>query len=186
MIKSKITLITTGGTIDKNYDESEGTMNNRETLVRNLLLNQLRLPYTELEVKPLLNKDSLYMTDQDRKLILETIVSIEKKILEDENTFTKTQAFTNPHGIVVLHGTDTMEVTTRYCFENYPNIQTTVVFTGSMKPLVFLDSDGRQNVIEALQSVKLLPKGYYVSFHNQVFKVPNVRKNKEKLTFEST
>ncbi|TNF00611.1 MAG: asparaginase, partial [Deltaproteobacteria bacterium] len=49
----------------------------------------------------------------------------------------------------------------------------------------FDDSDARQNVTEALLASKILPAGIYISFHNRIFKVPNVRKNKKLGTFES-
>ena len=58
-----VTVITTGGTIDKSYDEFEGTLSNRETLIKDLILSKLRLPYTFLEVFSIFSKDSLHMTD---------------------------------------------------------------------------------------------------------------------------
>ena len=60
-----------------------------------------------------------------------------------------------------------------------------IVFTGAMKPMGFEDSDSNQNVTEALLAAKILSPGVYISFHNQVFELPNVRKNKEKRTFEA-
>ena len=91
-------------------------------------------------------------------------------------------AFNSP--IVILHGTDTMAITANYCFENIKNITVPVVFTGAMVPMGFDDTDATQNVTEALLAAKLLPAGLYISFHNQIFQVPHVQKNKEKRTFE--
>jgi L-asparaginase len=54
-----------------------------------------------------------------------------------------------------------------------------------MIPMGFDDSDAAQTVTEALLAAKLLKPGFYISFHNQIFEVPHVRKNKEKGTFES-
>jgi len=53
-----------------------------------------------------------------------------------------------------------------------------------MKPLGFDDSDAAQNVIEALYAAKILAPGIYISFHNQIFNPPFVRKNRDKRTFE--
>ncbi len=163
-----ILIITTGGTIEKTYDEFDGSLENRGTSIKNRILSKLRLPYTNIIVHPVLSKDSLYMDDADRKLIAETIA-------ED----LKLNA-----PIVLLHGTDTMALTANYCFEHIKNITVPVVFTGAMVPMGFDDTDATQNVTEALLSAKLLPPGIYISFHNQIFKVPHVQKNKEKRTFE--
>jgi len=161
-------ILATGGTIEKIYDEIEGSLQNRETIVKNKILQRLRLPYTDIQVKQILSKDSLLMTDLDRDFILGALKAHEK----------------NGHPIVVLHGTDTMDLTAKYCMEKYPGIGVPVVFTGAMKPLGFDDSDASQNVIEAIYAARIVKPGYYVSFHGKLFTVPNVRKNKQLGTFE--
>lgn len=164
-----VIIITTGGTIEKTYDEFDGSLENRGTSIKNRILSKLRLPYTNIHVHPLMSKDSLYMDDADRALICQTI--------EEES------AKGSP--IVVLHGTDTMALTAEYCFNRIENLNVPVVFTGAMVPMGFEDTDATQNVTEALLAAKLLSEGFYISFHNQIFQVPYVRKNKEKRTFES-
>jgi L-asparaginase len=52
--------------------------------------------------------------------------------------------------------------------------------------LGFDDSDALQNVVEALYAAKIVAPGFYISFHNQLFVVPHVTKNRDKRTFEST
>jgi L-asparaginase len=163
-----VVLITTGGTIEKTYDEFDGSLENRGTSIKNRILSKLRLPYTNIVVHALLSKDSLYMTDEDRDLICQTIVEDLKKKAP----------------IVILHGTDTMELSARYCYERIKNVDVAVVFTGAMIPMGFEDTDATQNVTEALLAAKLLAPGFYISFHNQIFTVPHVGKNKEKRTFE--
>lgn len=163
-----VLLITTGGTIEKTYDEFDGSLENRGTTIKNRILSKLRMPYTNIVVHPLMSKDSLYMDDHDRELISQTIEKEGQKKAP----------------IVVLHGTDTMELSANYCFSHIKNIDVAVVFTGAMIPMGFDDTDATQNVTEALLCAKLLPPGFYISFHNQIFKVPHVGKNKEKRTFE--
>ncbi len=163
-----LTIIATGGTIEKIYDEFEGALQNRDTIVKNKILQRLRLPYTEISVKQIMSKDSLYMDDADREFILNSLKAHEKGL--------------NP--IVVLHGTDTMDLTSKYCFDKYPEISVPVVFTGAMKPLGFDDSDASQNVIEAVFAARIMKPGYYVTFHGKLFTVPNFRKNKLRGTFE--
>jgi L-asparaginase len=161
-------ILTTGGTIEKVYDEFEGALTNRDTIVKNKILQKLRLPYTEIQVKQIMAKDSLFMDDQDRASILESI-----------RTYSR---FGNP--IVVLHGTDTMDLTSKYCFEHFPDVPVPVVFTGAMKPLGFDDSDAAQNVIEAIFAARILAPGYYATFHGKLFKVPKFKKNKQRGTLE--
>lgn len=163
-----LSILTTGGTIEKIYDEFEGSLQNRETIVRNKILQKLRLPYTDISVKQIMSKDSLFMDDKDREYILGCIK-------ETENS---------GRPIVILHGTDTLDITSRFCLENYPEIKVAVVFTGAMKPLGFDDSDATQNVIEAIFAARILSPGYYATFHGKLFKVPNLRKNKKLGTFE--
>ncbi|HWU44250.1 MAG TPA: hypothetical protein VN132_12455, partial [Bdellovibrio sp.] len=53
-----VIIITTGGTIEKTYDEFDGSLQNRGTSIRNRILSKMRLPYTNILVHPLLSKDS--------------------------------------------------------------------------------------------------------------------------------
>ena len=165
---SPLTILTTGGTIDKIYDEHEGTLQNRETIIKNKILQKLRLPYRDITVRSLMSKDSLYMDDNDRNLIAAEIHRHAQ----------------HAHPIVVLHGTDTMDKTAAHCHHLHPKPAVPVVFTGAMKPMGFDDSDATQNVIEAIFATQLLAPGYYVTFHGQLFQVPHFRKNREKGTFE--
>lgn len=163
-----VIIITTGGTIEKTYDEFDGSLENRGTSIKNRILSKMRLPYTNIIVHPVLSKDSLYMNDEDRDLISTTIQDkMAKKV-----------------PLVILHGTDTMHLTAEHCLNKLGEPSVPVVFTGAMVPMGFDDTDAAQNVTEALLAARLLPPGFYISFHNKVFKVPHVRKNKDKRTFE--
>lgn len=166
---SDVIIITTGGTIEKTYDEFDGSLENRGTSIKNRILSKLRLPYTNIHVTPLFSKDSLFMDDTDRELIYQTL-KIET---------------TKGAPIVILHGTDTMSQSAEFCFDRLKNLTVPVVFTGAMIPMGFEDTDATQNVTEALLAAKLLKPGFYISFHNQIFEVPHVQKNKEKRTFEA-
>ena len=67
-----ITLITTGGTIEKTYDERTGALVNRRTIVQRML-RRLRLEGTGVAIVDLMSKDSLEMTEADRLKILEVV-----------------------------------------------------------------------------------------------------------------
>jgi L-asparaginase len=86
----KIHLLTTGGTIEKIYSEQTGQVENLTAKI-DRYLHQLRLPDLQVDVTPLMNKDSLEMTEEDRELVL----SIVKTRISDA-------------AVVVTHGTDTM------------------------------------------------------------------------------
>lgn len=166
--KITINIITTGGTIEKSYDESDGSLSNRASIIRAKLISKLRLPYTDLNFHPLLAKDSLYMDDNDRQILLE---------------FINTLAVLH-HPILVLHGTDTMEISAQFCFERIGNPKVPIIFTGAMRPLGFDDTDALQNVTESLILTRVLQPGIYVSFHGNIFPLPMVRKNRALGTFE--
>ncbi len=166
---TRINIITTGGTIEKTYDEQEGTLFNRETVIKNRLNQRLRLPYTEIVVHSLMAIDSLEMQLEDRKKIVSKVQELSK----------------DSHPIVVLHGTDTMQFSAELLEETWDNKNTPVIFTGAMRPLGFEDSDALQNVTEALIAAQLVKPGVYISFHNRLYQVPGVRKNKDFGTFEA-
>lgn len=165
----RITLITTGGTIEKTYNEFDGSLLNRESIINEQIIKKLRLPYTELEIFSILSKDSLDMDDSDRDFLITSIEHHAKKGIP----------------LVVLHGTDTMQFSAERCHEKLSEIDIPIIFTGAMRPLGFFDSDARQNVTEAMLAAKILPAGVYISFHNRIYTVPGVRKNKVLRTFET-
>lgn len=165
----RVMILTTGGTIEKTYDEKEGTLFNRETIIKNKITEKLRLPYTQIEVKSLMAKDSLDMDEQDRGIIYQAVEMF--------------QGYGTP--IVILHGTDTMQQSAELVQKKLHDPKVPVVFTGAMKPLGFEDTDALQNVLEAIFASQIANPGVYISFHNRLFSVPGVRKNKEKRTFEA-
>lgn len=166
--RKKVIVITTGGTIEKTYDEGDGSLINRGTIIKNFLEKKLRLPSTDLEVRSIMSMDSLYMTDKERTEIATAI----------------SEAAVEGCPVLVLHGTDTMEITAKHCHKTIASIQVPVIFTGAMRPIGFEDSDAVQNVTEALAFAKVLPEGFYISFHNQIFLAHRASKDHQYLTFK--
>ena len=166
-----ILIITTGGTIEKTYDEFDGSLENKITELEKKILFRLRLPYMSYEVRAPLSKDSLLFNKNDRETVLKVV-----QAAIGENRF---------NAIIVIHGTDTMDQTANFLRLGLsPGPKLPVIFTGAMKPMGFVDSDATQNVTEALLASKFCQPGVFISFHGEVFSLPNVRKNKNKLTFE--
>jgi len=167
---TRIHLISTGGTIEKIYSEQTGAVLNVEGKIERYL-SRLRLPGTEIVTTRVLNKDSLDMTDHDRRDVLD---AVREKLVDGAP-------------IVISHGTDTMVETGRYLDRELAKpLSVPVILTGAMVPLGFEGTDGIQNITESLLAAKLLQPGVYVVMHNQVFPVANVRKDRDLGTFVST
>lgn len=165
-----LTLITTGGTIEKTYNELTGSLENRRSLVR-LMLGRLRLEDTSVSIVELLSKDSLDMTEDDRR-----------RIVEAAHTAGAT-ATTPAMGIVILHGTDTLHKTGEALCAAYPSPRVPIVLTGAMRPYEMKRSDALQNLTEALFAAGTLPPGVYAVAHGRALKFPGVTKDRERGTF---
>jgi len=168
MDKKKIALISTGGTIEKTYNPLEGVLYN-EVSVLDLMLGQLNLSGINLDRVQLMNKDSLDMTARDHELI----------------AFTVEAMMENHDGVVVVHGTDTLEKSGEVCHRRLQSMdfKGPIVFTGAMRPYELRSTDALQNLTEALISVQLLAPGVYVAMHNLVLAFPGVKKDKQNLCF---
>ncbi len=164
-----IYLITTGGTIEKAYSERTGAVQNLDNKI-DRYLSRLRLPETDVRVVPLMNKDSLEMTDADREEILSKV----KELLPTSAP------------MVITHGTDTMVQTGLYLQRSLPQLTVPIVLTGAMTPLGFEGSDGLQNLTESLFAVRILRPGIHVVMHNQAFPVDRVQKDQTLARFIST
>ncbi len=159
-------VLTTGGTIDKIYSETKGAVENVEGKVERYL-KRLRLPDTRVDITHLMNKDSLEMTDSDRQFVL---AAVEAKL-----------AGGNP--VVITHGTDTMVETGLYLKNRLPDLRVPIVLTGAMTPLGFEETDGLQNLTEALFATRLLAAAVWIVMHGQFFPVDRVRKDRELARF---
>ena len=161
----RIALISTGGTIEKTYDELKGVLDNRVSVL-DVMLASLQLDVAIVRV-PLMNKDSLEMTPADHELIART-----------------TGAMAGSHdGVVIVHGTDRLAVTGDTIVDLLGTPRVPVVLTGAMRPYVMRNTDALQNLTEALLAVQVLPAGVYVAMHNKVLRFPGVVKDKDRGTF---
>lgn len=160
-----IHLVTTGGTIEKIYSEQTGQVENLVTKI-DRYLHQLRLPDAQVDVTPLMNKDSLEMTEEDRELVL---ACVRPKIADAP--------------VVITHGTDTMVETGKLLKRNLGELRFPVVMTGAMTPLGFERSDGLQNLTESLFAARVLGGGVWIVMHGQVFDVDHARKDRAAARF---
>jgi L-asparaginase len=161
-----VQVITTGGTIEKAYSEQSGAVLNTTSKIGQYL-QLLRLPDLDVHVTPLMNKDSLEMSPEDRA----DLVAEVRKLL----------ALHQP--IVITHGTDTMVESGLAIEGAFPSPLVPIILTGAMSPLGFEKSDGLQNLTESLFAARLVSPGVYIVIHGQVFPVAHVRKDRERGTF---
>jgi len=162
----KLTILTTGGTIDKTYDEYGGSLRNVGTVLEEIL-HSLRLPDLFIRHVAVMHKDSLDLTDDDRRTILKAV----------------RYAIPSSEAIVVIHGTDTLAKTGELVCRELVGLTGPVILTGAMRPYEFRDSDAQQNVTEALLAARLLEPGVYVVMHNRVLRFPGVFKDRDALEF---
>ncbi len=145
----KITLVQTGGTIDKDYPKGE-TNHGYEFQIGepafNAILKKAK-PNFQYEVFSVLKKDSLDITDDDREEICSFVESLDND------------------KIVITHGTDTIHLTAR----KLAGISgKTIVLTGAMLPEKFYDSDASFNLGMAIGAVEALNNGVYVALYGAV------------------
>ena len=162
----RLTILTTGGTIDKTYDEFKGSLRNSHTIL-DVILASLRIPDLFIRHVEVMHKDSLDMTEEDRDIIVKAVCDAAPK----------------SDGIVILHGTDTLADTGEYLCKKCTGLMIPVILTGAMRPYEFRDTDAVQNVTEALLASNLLDGGFYVAMHNRVLEFPGVVKDRKARTF---
>jgi L-asparaginase len=167
-VPRSITLITTGGTIEKTYDEATGQLVNRGSLLRRML-RRLRLEDTVISTIELMSKDSLLMTDEDRTRIVEAV--------------RLAAATPETGGVVILHGTDTLVQTGERLVRDLVPPRLPVVLTGAMRPYEMTRSDALQNLTEAIFAAGMLPAGIYCVAHGRAITFPGVRKDRDRGTF---
>ncbi len=166
MTKRRIALISTGGTIEKTYDELSGVLANQVSVL-DVMLASLELRGVEVHRIALMNKDSLDMTPSDHTLIAETAGGMARDY----------------DGVVVVHGTDRLAASGDRVVELVGTPVSPIVFTGAMRPYELRSTDALQNLTEALLAVQILEPGVYVVMHGQVLQFPGVIKDRHAGTF---
>jgi L-asparaginase len=163
----RIALLSTGGTIEKTYNESDGTITNQRSVLE-IMLAGLILRGVVIERVPVMNKDSLDMTPQDH-----------------EHVATVAGVYAESHdGIIITHGTDRLQHTGEKLVEKLgEDPRVPIVLTGAMRPYELRNTDALQNLTEALLAVQLMAPGVYVAMHNHVLRFPGVVKDAERLRF---
>ncbi|MEZ5276583.1 MAG: asparaginase domain-containing protein [Opitutaceae bacterium] len=157
-----ISVLTTGGTIDKIYFDALSEFQVGDPQIAEVL-KHIHAGFT-YDVRVVLRKDSLEFSEGDRKTIR---MAAEEAASEH---------------ILVTHGTDTMCETGRV-LQGIDG--KTIVLTGALTPARFRETDAVFNIGFALACVQILPPGVYIAMNGRIFDPATTRKNREKNLFEA-
>lgn len=158
-----ITIVNTGGTFNKVYNELKGTL---EVSEKNNFINDIlkKAKLSEVDVKGILYKDSLDITTTDRENLLQLVNTI------------------STDKILLVHGTDTMDKTAEFLADKSDK---TIVLTGAMQPYSIDPVEATANFMLGFgYLLHCNEKEIYIAMHGLVEKYTNIKKNKQKGIFE--
>ncbi len=116
-------------------------------------------PNISFEIKNIISKDSLDITNEDRQFITDTV-----KQTQNEN-------------IIIIHGTDTIDKTSKFIKKNISNKK--IVFTGAMVPMSIDKVEASMNFSLALGFLNADVKfGTYIAMHGVVVDCSRLVKNR--------
>jgi L-asparaginase len=152
-----ITVLATGGTIDKIYN-LDGKLEIGPPAAKRLL--EVLRTDLRIDVRSVVAKDSLDITDADRKSITAAVDHADAA------------------SIVITHGTDTLTDTAEYLRQRATTTTAkTIVLTGALQPAAMTFSDAALNLGAALMASQTLPPGVYVCMSGRVLAAGAARKD---------
>jgi L-asparaginase len=161
----KILIINTGGTFNKIYNPRTGNLDIEPKGEAIKAITKAWL--IALNVKSIIGKDSLEMTNVDRAIIVNNIQKSKAK------------------NIIIIHGTDTMNKTAKYIAKAKLNKR--IILTGAMVPYSVNPIEATSNLCSAYGYLEALKeKGVYISMNGVIKDYKRVVKNKEKGYFEKS
>jgi L-asparaginase len=151
-------ILTTGGTIDKNYFDALSEYQIVDSGIPDLLREaRIAVPH---RIEEVFRKDSLDLTDDDRAEIARRVTAaVETRI-------------------VITHGTDTMTETASALAAPALAAGKTIVLTGALSPARFAETDAPFNLGMAIAAAQLAPPGVYITMSGEVFDGLKVRKDR--------
>lgn len=155
-----ILVLTTGGTIDKQYFDALSQYQITDSIVTKLLeVARVKHPF---RVEEVLRKDSIDLTDEDRAQIVAHVRAAPSA------------------RIVITHGTDTMTHTAQALADVTGK---TIVLTGALAPARFAESDAAFNLGMAFAAAQTAEPGIYIAINGSVFRGTEVIKDRERGCF---
>ncbi|GAF65325.1 L-asparaginase [Bacillus sp. TS-2] len=158
----KILIIHTGGTISM-QENSQGAVIQNESNPLYSIMNTLST-IALVDNDDFLNLPSPHITPE---LMLQLAKRIQQKVAENHY-----------EGIVITHGTDTLEETA-YLLDLYFDWEIPIIVTGAMRSSNEIGSDGPHNLISAVRTAATTEaqnKGVLVVFNDEIHSAKNVTK----------
>ncbi len=158
-----ITVINTGGTFNKRYNPIKGKL---EVPTDNIALDEIINSCFNInfEIKNIISKDSLEIDNDDRDMMI-------KAINESKN-----------EKIIIVHGTDTIDITAQY-LEN-KDLDKQIVLTGAMVPMSIKKVEATMNFSQAIGFLNGEVKNdIYISMHGSVVNHKNIKKDRKQGKF---
>ncbi len=161
---SELLIINTGGTFNKRYDYITGNLVvPKDNLAVEKLLELSNIK--NIEIIGTIYKDSLEMLDSDREEIL--------KIIQNKNI----------SKIIIIHGTDTIDLTAKYLAEKIQTKQ--IVLLGAMNPISINPVDGAINFGVALSYLQISNNSeIMIAMSGLISNYKNIYKNRALGKFE--
>ena len=158
----KILIISTGGTFNKVYDPIKGEFSIDEA---SHALEQIASKWLcEFKIVNIIGKDSLDMTNHDRLELLATI------------------SHSDHHAILIVHGTDTMDVTAEYLAD--ADLEKCIVLTGAMVPYSIDPVEATANLSSAYGYINALgQEGIFIAMNGVMGPYEKVKKDRTKGRF---
>ncbi len=153
----RILCIDTGGTFNKIYNRVTGVL---EIESYSEALKEISAKWQkDFEIISIIGKDSLDLTNNDRLLLLATI------------------NLSSHQDIIIIHGTDTMDMTASYLADSQLDKQ--IILTGSMVPYSIDSIEATANFSAAYGYLQALEKnGIYISMNGIVVSYQNITKDR--------
>lgn len=157
----KLLVLAIGGTIDKVYFDALSDYQIGAPAVTEIL-QRVKANF-DFEVRQMISKDSLDMTDADRQEILSEV-----------------QDHSGKH-VIITHGTDTMVETGQVLKQAAHKI---IVIMGAMQPAIMKLTDADFNLGVAVAAVQTLSEGVYLCMNGRIYNVDRVVKNRAEGQFQ--
>ena len=154
----KILIINTGGTFNKSYDPIKGDLRVDKG---SHALEQIASKWLcDFKIVNIIGKDSLDMTNHDRLELLATI------------------SHSNYEYFIIIHGTDTMNITAEYLFDG--DCEKCIVFTGAMVPYSIDPVEATANLCSAYGYINALGKsGIHIAMNGVMDVYEKVKKDRK-------
>ena len=152
-----ILIISTGGTFNKRYNPIDGSL---EIETSSKYIDIIASKWlSDFKVLSIIGKDSLNINNKDREELLKHITDSRYK------------------KIVIVHGTDTMDITAKFIASR--SLEKEIIFTGAMTPFSIDEVEATANLASAIGYIKAINRsGVYISMNGAIGDYRDIEKDR--------